>query len=54
METEKRFSSRRFISVIALWTFALTGISGLVLLFSHGYSGNGYAIINLKKMHDIG
>ncbi|GEM_PF-3245410 len=53
METEKRFSSRRFVSVMTLCTFVITGISGLVLLFSHGPSENSGVMINWKAMHEV-
>jgi hypothetical protein len=54
METEKKFSKRRFVSVMTLCTFVLTGISGLVLLFSHGPAESGGVMINWKGMHEIG
>ena len=54
MGTEKKFSTRRFVSVMTLCTFLLIGISGLILLFSHGPAENGGVMINWKGMHEIG
>ena len=51
-ERDKSFNIRRFVSVMTLCTFLMTGISGLVLLFSHGPGPSG-AMINWKGMHEI-
>lgn len=52
-EKEKKFSIRRFVSVMTLCTFLITGISGLVLLLSHGPAEQGSIMINWKEMHEI-
>jgi hypothetical protein len=54
METEKKFSSRRFVSVMTLCTFVITGISGLVMLLSEGPPSPSGITINWKEMHEIG
>ena len=52
-EKTKNFSTRRFVSVMTFCTFLITGISGLVLLLSHGPSAPGSIMINWKGMHEI-
>lgn len=54
-ENEKRFSTRRFVSLMTLCTFMITGISGIVLLLSHGppASVSPDFMINWKGMHEI-
>ena len=50
--SDKNFSIRRFVSIMTLCTFIITGTSGLVLLLSHGHSESGY-MTNWKGMHEI-
>ena len=52
-DNDKNFSMKRFVSVMTLCTFLITGGSGLVLLFSHG-PGPSEIMINWKGMHEIG
>ena len=50
--SDKKFSIRRFVSVMTLCTFLITGTSGLILLLSHGPSESGI-MISWKGMHEI-
>ncbi len=52
-EKEKKFSSRRFVSVMTFCAFLITGGSGLVLLLSEGPPSPGSIMINWKEMHEI-
>jgi hypothetical protein len=54
MENEKKFSLRRFISVMTLCTFVLISISGLVMLLAEGPPSPSGIAINWKEMHEIG
>ena len=53
LKKEKKFSSKRFVSVMTLCSFLITGGSGLVLLLSEGHSATGSIMINWKEMHEI-
>ena len=54
MEKEKKFSLRRFVSVMTLCTFAIIGGSGLSMLLSEGAPSPSGIMINWKEMHEIG
>ena len=51
--SEKKFSARRFVSVMTLCSFLITGSSGLVLFLAEGPSSSGGIMINWKGMHEI-
>ena len=56
IKKEKRFNTRRFVSVMTLCMFLVTGISGMVLLLSHGHPAPGSSGVLFKwmGMHEIG
>ncbi|MFC1840255.1 hypothetical protein ACFL1N_11785, partial [Thermodesulfobacteriota bacterium] len=53
MLEKEKFSIRRFVSVMTLCTFLITGFSGLVLLLSHESHAPGGILVNWKGIHEI-